>query len=89
MCIRDSAHSVHNHGFGGFSSVLFIKFDPEHHKPTTFVAPFLNNIDGNVLEYIPTDVEEGTLIVFPTSLQHYVPPNTSDIDRLILSMNIN
>ena len=83
------AHSVHNHGFGGFSSVLYLKFDPVHHKPTTFVAPFLNNMDGNVFEYIPTDVEEGTLIVFPTSLPHYVPPNTSDVDRLILSMNIN
>ena len=42
------AHSVHNHGFGGFSSVLYLKFDPVHHKPTTFVAPFLNNMDGNV-----------------------------------------
>ena len=46
-------------------------------------------MDGYVFEYIPTDVEEGTLIVFPTSLPHYVPPNTSDVDRLILSMNIN
>lgn len=82
-------HHVHNHGFGGFSSVLYLKFDPEHHRATTFVAPFLNNFDGNVFEYEPTGIEEGDLIVFPTSLAHYVPVNRTDVERRILSMNMN
>lgn len=46
-------------------------------------------MDGNVLEYIPEGVTEGTLIVFPTSLAHYVPVNRSEESRVILSMNIN
>tara|TARA_B100001250_G_scaffold59738_1_gene46572 strand:- start:4199 stop:4750 length:552 start_codon:yes stop_codon:yes gene_type:complete len=86
---RAHSHHVHNHGFGGFSSVLYLRFDPAYHRPTTFVAPFLNNFDGNVFEYIPPEVEEGDLIVFPTSLAHYVPVNTSDVERRILSMNMN
>ena len=49
----------------------------------------MSNIDGNVIEYEPDDVEEGTLIVFPTSLPHYVPVNKSDEPRIILSMNMN
>ena len=51
---KKHTHYVHNHGFGGFSSV-----------------------------------EEGTLIVFPTTLPHYVPVNTSEESRIILSMNMN
>ena len=86
---KKHTHYVHNHGFGGFSSVLYLKFDPEHHQPTVFVAPYVSNMDGNVLEYIPEGVTEGTLIVFPTSLAHYVPVNRSEESRVILSMNIN
>ena len=82
-------HHIHNHGFGGFSSVLYLKYNPEKHSPTFFVAPFMSNIDGNLIEYEPDGVEEGTLIVFPTSLPHYVPVNTSDEPRIILSMNMN
>ena len=66
-----------------------MKYNPEKHSPTFFVAPFMSNIDGNLIEYEPDDVEEGTLIVFPTSLPHYVPVNTSDEPRIILSMNMN
>ena len=81
-------HPVHNHGFGGYSSALFIEYDPKSHRPTTFVSPFLNNFDGNVVDYMPADVEEGHLLVFPTSLLHYAPTNTTNVRRTILSMNI-
>tara|TARA_B100001094_G_scaffold282594_1_gene294775 strand:- start:552 stop:1121 length:570 start_codon:yes stop_codon:yes gene_type:complete len=81
-------HPVHNHGFGGYSSALFIEYDPKSHRPTTFVSPFLNNFDGNVVDYMPEDIEEGHLLVFPTSLLHYAPTNTTNVRRTILSMNI-
>ena len=86
---KKHTHYIHNHGFGGFSSVLYLKYNPELHHPTFFVAPFFSNIDGNLIEYEPDEVEEGTLIVFPTSLPHYVPVNTSEESRIILSMNMN
>ena len=38
---KKHTHYVHNHGFGGFSSVLYLKYNPELHHPTFFVAPFL------------------------------------------------
>ena len=41
-------HPVHNHGFGGYSSALFIEYDPKSHRPTTFVSPFLNNFDPRI-----------------------------------------
>lgn len=85
---KGHSHAVHNHGFGGYSCALYIEYDPAYHQPVTFVSPYLSNIDGNVVDYVPQDVNEGHLIVFPTSLSHYAPSNTTDVRRTILSMNI-
>ena len=85
---KKHSHYIHNHGFGGYSSALFLEYDPKSHRPTTFVSPFLNNFDGNVVDYMPEFIEEGSLLVFPTSLLHYAPTNTTNVRRTILSMNI-
>jgi len=82
------SHIVHNHGSHGYSSALFLEYDPECHRPTTFVSQILNNFDGNVVDYMPEPVEEGHLLVFPSSLMHYAPTNTTNVRRTILSMNI-
>ena len=67
--------------------VCYIMYDPEHHRPTTFVCPYMSLDDGN-LEWEPEGVEEGTLVMFPSGLAHYVPTNQSDVRRMILSANI-
>lgn len=82
------SHSVHNHGMGRLSMVCYIKYNPQKHRPTTFVAPFTCLKDGNVLEWEPKNVDEGTMVVFPSALSHYVPTNQSDDIRMILSANI-
>ena len=81
-------HAVHNHGLGHLSMVCYIKYNPEKHRPTTFVCPYTSLIDGNVMEWEPEDVEEGTLIMWPSGLAHYAPANLSDERRMILSANI-
>lgn len=73
---------------GSLSVVCYIKYDSTVHKPTTFISPFLNLEDGNVMEYQPSDVEEGTFVVFPSALAHYVPTNQSDVERMILAFNM-
>ena len=82
------SHAIHNHGLGNLSMVCYIMYDPEHHRPTTFVCPFMSLDDGNLLEWEPEGVEEGTLVMFPSGLAHYVPTNQSDVRRMILSANI-
>ena len=81
-------HAPHNHGFGGISFVVFVEYDPKIHLPTTFVAPFLSMKDGNVLEYEPADVKEGSMILFPSALMHYAPTNQNDVDRTVLAGNL-
>ena len=79
-------HSPHNHGAIGYSAVLYINFDKRIHEGTRFLAPF-NDPDGNHVEFAP-DVDEGSLIFFPSYLYHFTIPNKSDSIRIIMSMNI-
>ena len=78
----------HNHGMTGFSAVYYIKFDPIEHESTRFIAPLNNFITGDNLEYKP-EVNQGTLIFFPSMLMHYVRPTQSEKPRAILSFNID
>jgi hypothetical protein len=80
-------HGVHNHGTTGYSSVCYIDYDKSAHTPTQFVSPFHNFLTGELLQYGP-EVEEGSIIFFPSSIMHYTEPNTSEIERTILSFNI-
>lgn len=79
-------HAVHTHGPTGFSSVCFIEYDKNYHKPTTFISPFGNYITGELERYEP-DVEEGDIIFFPSNLLHYAPCNLSNKIRTIMSFN--
>lgn len=81
-------HSVHNHGAVGYSFVCYIKYDTEEHKPTTFISPFYNFWDGNVLSYSPKNICEGKIIFFPSSIMHFAPQNKSERERIILSGNL-
>lgn len=80
-------HQVHNHGSQGFSAVCFIQFDPKHHTPTIFLNP--NLADVETCNIIPPGIREGSIIFFPSYVLHYTAPNQSDVDRIILSFNIN
>ncbi len=84
----NNQHCVHTHGAYGYSSVCFVEYDKNEHKPTQFTAPFLNFLDGNILSYSPK-VDEGSLIFFPSAIPHYTFPNTSSKNRLILSFNLD
>tara|TARA_A100001035_G_scaffold262442_1_gene242195 strand:- start:50 stop:673 length:624 start_codon:yes stop_codon:yes gene_type:complete len=81
-------HPPHNHGLGGLSLVVFIEYDDEDHMPTTFLAPFLSLKDGNVMEYIPKGVTEGSMVLFPSGLMHYAPVNQTNSKRMILAANV-
>lgn len=81
-------HPIHNHGYGHFSSVCYIEFDKDKHSPTTFVAPAPDVVSGDISSFIPDDIDEGSIIFFPSGLPHYSPGNKSEITRKILSFNI-
>lgn len=81
-------HSTHNHGAIGYSFVCYVKYDIEEHKPTTFISPFYNFWDGNVILHSPQNICEGKIIFFPSSIMHFAPQNKSERERIILSGNL-
>ena len=79
-------HTCHNHGPAGYSAVCFIQFDPKHHTPTVFLNPI--TASEHSCSTMPPGIREGSLILFPSYLLHYTNSNESDIDRIILSFNL-
>jgi len=86
--IAGQQHIIHNHGSLGYSAVCYVEYDPKFHKPTTFVSPFNNFIDGTALIYEPEQIREGSIVFFPSSIHHYAPPNNTNIRRTILALNL-
>lgn len=80
-------HDIHNHGFGCISSIVFLDFDYEEHRPPLFISPFLNFITGDSLQYEPS-VREGDMLFFPSTLLHAVPPNYSEKLRSVIALNL-
>lgn len=82
-------HGIHNHGAAGFSSVVYVDYDPNVHQPTQFVCPWVGTVEQEVLEFVPPNVQEGDIIFFPSLISHYTRPNKTTKKRLILSFNLN
>ena len=85
---RGDHHPVHSHGALGFSSVIFLDYDPAVHSSTQFFSPFKNFITGCDLFYTPQNIVEGSMIFFPSAIGHFATPNTSDKVRKIISCNL-
>ena len=80
-------HKTHCHGFTGWSSIIYVEFDPKVHESTRFFSPFRQPWDCDVEVFQP-EVKEGDMILFPSSLLHEAPVNRSDTRRTIISYNI-
>lgn len=85
---KQNFHAVHNHGSIGYSAVCYVDYDQNEHTPTQFISPFNSFLTGNTLYYTP-NVNEGSLIFFPSIINHYTLLNESEKERLILSFNLN
>ena len=80
-------HKTHCHGFTGWSSIIYVEFDPKVHESTRFFSPFRQPWDCDMEVFQPT-VKEGDMILFPSSVLHEAPVNRTDTRRTIVSYNI-
>ena len=83
---RGGYHPPHNHGALGYSAIVYASLESDH-EPTSFFAPFVDFIEGNVIEYVP-EVSEGDIVFFPSVLTHQCKAVQSDSERVIFSFNI-
>jgi len=80
--------TVHNHKSWGFSGVLYVEYDPKHHSPTCFVAPWQDPRTDTTLLCFPKDVTEGAIVIVPSYTLHFSSPNTSRKQRTIISFDL-
>lgn len=84
----------HHHLPADISCIHYIKLDKDH-SGTTFINPLNLLTSSNKLMTVKSPhtftpyVEEGMMIIFPSYLEHYVLPQTSDSSRITLSWNFN
>ena len=79
--------TTHNHRGWGFSGLIHVEFDPEIHKPATFVSPWQNPVnDTTSLSQFPSI--EGLLMIAPSWALHFVQPNTSDKERVVVAFDL-
>ena len=95
---------THNQQGQLFSAIHFLKFDPEKHAPTIFVndnesyTQFIMKEEILKLrsgchntyyshQYVP-EINEGDFLIFPSSLPHFVPRQTTKEVRLTIAMNV-
>lgn len=86
--IKGSTHYIHNHGNLGYSGICYIKYNQEVHNPAIFVGSYNHPLHNYLIEYKPSNIKEGTMLIFPSFVNHYVPVNHSDEERIILSFNL-
>tara|TARA_R100000742_G_C4275662_1_gene96287 strand:+ start:763 stop:1326 length:564 start_codon:yes stop_codon:yes gene_type:complete len=81
---------MHHHGNKGYTAILFVNFDAKKHSPVIF-KKFWPNITSGSLEFTAPypNIKEGSLIVFPTCVEHFAPVNLSDKDRTIIGFDLD
>ena len=79
--------TTHNHRGWGFSGLIHVEFDPEVHQPATFVSPWQNPVSDttSLAQFPPT---EGLLMIAPSWALHFVSPNTSDKERVVVAFDL-
>jgi hypothetical protein len=85
---KDDQQTVHNHRGWGFSGVIYLEYDSNVHTPTFFVAPWQDPSTDTTSISVPTDVEEGDMIIFPSYTLHFIKPNKSKKRRTVLSFDL-
>lgn len=87
-------HIVHNHSNSIISGVLYVK--SSYIQPTISFSRMTNPylLGFQAKEYTPFNalewtipVEDNNIIIFPSTVYHYVKPNESDKDRLSIAFN--
>jgi hypothetical protein len=87
----------HHHIPCHFSFIHFLAFDKAEHKPPVFYDPAraikahccMKGIAPEIWEdKAVIEVDEGDALVFPSYLEHYVPPGKYSKPRVTVSMNV-
>lgn len=93
---KGAAHKAHSHPNNFLSGVYYVRTHPgtnalNFHDPrnqTGIIRPPVVELSAENTDQVVVTVKNGTLLVFPSYLQHSVDANTSEEERISVSFNI-
>ena len=77
----------HNHRSVGVSGILYVNFNPNEHSATQVMQPW-NDPITDAAAFMDLMPEEGTMILMPSFLIHFVNPNFTRNRRTILAFDL-
>jgi uncharacterized protein (TIGR02466 family) len=91
-----AGHRMHSHPNNFLSGVYYVKTQAgadtvNFHDPrvqTDIMRPPVTELTADNTDQVVVKVSNGTLLVFPSWLQHSVDANRSDAERISVSFNI-
>ena len=78
---------AHQHGRVMYTGIIYLNLDSKQDS-TTYICPYQSEITGNT-KLTEIECKEGTLVIFPAFLLHYVKPNLLKKPRVVISFDIN
>lgn len=92
----DASHRIHCHPNNFLSGVYYVKTQLgansiNFHDPraqTSIIRPPVTALTGKNTDQVVVEVKNGSLLIFPSYLQHSVDPNNSCEERISISFNI-
>jgi uncharacterized protein (TIGR02466 family) len=93
---QGAAHKAHSHPNNFLSGVYYVRTQPgtntiNFHDPrsqTGIIRPPVVELTAENTDQVVVSVEDGTLLIFPSYLQHSVDTNLSGQERISISFNI-
>jgi uncharacterized protein (TIGR02466 family) len=93
---KGAAHKAHSHPNNYLSGVYYVRTHPgtntlNFHDPrsqTGIIRPPVVELIAENTDQVVVSVANGTLLIFPSYLQHSVDANASDEERISISFNI-
>jgi uncharacterized protein (TIGR02466 family) len=93
---KGASHRMHAHPNNFLSGVYYVQTHPEadtinFHDPriqTAIIRPPVTELTAQNTDQVVVRVRNGTLLVFPSYLQHSVDANRSDEERTSISFNV-
>ena len=93
---QGASHRVHNHPNNFLSGVYYIQTDDgadtiNFHDPrnqASVIRPPVTELTRENTDQVVVNVSDGTLLIFPSYLEHSVDANQSDTERVSVSFNI-
>jgi uncharacterized protein (TIGR02466 family) len=93
---QGAAHKAHQHPNNFLSGVYYVRTQPgadsiNFHDPrsqTGIIRPPVAELTAENTDQVVVRVKDGTLLIFPSYLQHSVDANASEEERISISFNI-